>query len=420
MRVLVVSHNVFSETNNMGKTLAAYFSQFSEDNLAQFYIQSQIPTLKICKKYYRITDKEAAKSILCRHCGRCYDGVDVQAGRTHGNKEQRISIAVYQKARKRTPLVYLIRNLCWKLSHWSTKQLCDWLDDFDPECVFFASGDYAFMYDISWKIAKTRNIPLYISCMDDYYFYNKNQDSIVGRWQHKMFMRSVRRAIAYSSKLFCICDKMSNDYSAFFGKPCVTVHTPASISRPLCTEKKMKISYLGNLRYQRDQQLIAIGRVLKSFGFGPGHIDVYSAESDETILNGMTVENGIVFHGAIGGDEVLQVMGESLSVIHTESFDEEIRQIVRYSVSTKIADSLASGTCIFAFGPEEVASIDYLKRNQSAVCCTKPEDLSRSLQELIRNSTLREKVVSNALALSAKNHTKIHTPEIIERELHTR
>ena len=33
----------------------------------------------------------------------------------------------------------------------------------------------------------------------------------------------------------------------------------------------------------------------------------------------------------------------------------------------KIADSLSSGTCIFAYGPEEIASISYLKQSNAAI-----------------------------------------------------
>ena len=41
MKVLVVSHNVFSYTSSMGKTLISYFSNFDSNNLAQFFIHSE-------------------------------------------------------------------------------------------------------------------------------------------------------------------------------------------------------------------------------------------------------------------------------------------------------------------------------------------------------------------------------------------
>ena len=417
MRVLVISHNVFSATESMGKTLSGYFADFAPEELAQFYIHSQVPVVDMCHRYYRMTDKEAIKSMLGFRCGTAFDATNIQKTRGSSRTDAGMTAALYQKARKRTPAIYMARNLWWKLSRWNSKQFRSWLDEFDPECVFFASGDYGFMYDIAWKIASDRKLPLYIVCMDDYYFFNKNQDSVLGRWQHKMFMKSVKRAVAYSSKLFCICDKMSADYSGLFGKPCITIHTPSSIENPLSVEKQSKISYLGNLGYQRNKQLIAVGRCLKTLGLEPNHVDVYSTESRPEILEEMTEENGIVFHGPVGADEVLRIMGESLAVIHTESFDEQIRQSVRYSVSTKIADSVASGTCIFAYGPAEIASIDYLNRANAAVCCTSEAELLQKLEALIADAQLRNAVVHNALELAERNHAKNCTPEIIKNEL---
>ena len=147
---------------------------------------------------------------------------------------------------------------------------------------------------------------------------------------------------------------------------------------------------------------------------------MYSTESRHEILANLTEDNGIVFHGPVGEDEVLRIMGESLAVIHTESFDEKIRQSVRYSVSTKIADSLASGTCIFAYGPEEIASIDYLRKNSAAVCCTDKNDLDEKLRTLVLNSDARKVSVENAVSLAEKNHTAISTPRIIREELQLR
>jgi glycosyltransferase involved in cell wall biosynthesis len=420
LKVLIVSHNVFSKTESMGKTLEGYFKDFDSNELAQFYIHSQIPTSKICKNYYRITDKDAIKSILGFKAGKVFTENDIRTSRNDSRTDIGVTASIYQRARKRTPLVYLARNLWWKLSHWNNKALQKWLDEFEPDCVFFASGDYAFMYDIARKIAVSRDIPLYVSCMDDYYFYNKNSDSLLGRFQHKIFIKTVNRTMSYAKKIFCICDKMSADYSQLFKKKCITIHTPTSISDIAPgkdDEKTRKICYLGNLGYQRDKQLIEIGRVLRERNFNPNHIDVYSSESRQEILGGMIENNGIVFHGSVGSKEVQDLMKNSLAVIHTESFDKKIRQCVKYSVSTKIADSLSSGTCIFAYGPEEIASISYLKQSNAAICCVKSDDLETKLCELINDCGVRKKVIGNALGLARKNHLPERTPKIIRKEI---
>ena len=61
-------------------------------------------------------------------------------------------------------------------------------------------------------------------------------------------------------------------------------------------------------------------------------------------------------------------MANSMAVIHTESFEQEMMELVRFSVSTKIAESLMYGPCLIAYGPEGIASIDYLKENKCRIC----------------------------------------------------
>ena len=97
-------------------------------------------------------------------------------------------------------------------------------------------------------------------------------------------------------------------------------------------------------------------------------------------------------------------MGRSLAVIHTESFDEKNKQCVSYSVSTKIVDSLMSGTCILAYGPPEIASIHYLKENNAAYCITDDSSLITSLTEFMKNEKLRDVIINNAVSLSKRNH----------------
>lgn len=416
MKILVVSHNVFSDTESMGKTLSAYFSGIKGEDLAQFYIHSQVPTIANCHNYYRITDKEAIKSIFGLKVGTVYSVDDIDTSRLDARTDEGITGKVYQMARKRTPIIYTMRNIWWKLAHWNNKRFKQWIDEFQPDCVFFAAGDYKFMYDIARRISVSQRIPLFMVFMDDFFLYNKNEKLFLGRIQHRAFMKSAYKAISCASKLFCICDKMSEDYSKLFGKECITIHTPTMIDHPLHYVKQKKISYLGNLGYQRDKQLITIGKAVKELGLDVNHIDVYSSERRKEILNEMSEENGIVFHGSVGASDVKKIMGESMAVIHTESFEESIRQAVKYSVSTKIADSLASGTCIFAYGPAEIASISYLNKWSAAICCTRPEELTEKIVQLITDESKRDEVVENAYIL-AMNHATNRTPTIIKETI---
>lgn len=413
MKVLIISHNVFSMTNNMGKTLISYFSGWEKDDLAQFYIHSEIPTVDICGDYYRVTDKEAIKSVFGIKVGKVFTEKDISENRSAKKIDTKYEATLYQKARKRTPLIYMARNLWWKLGHWYNSQFRAWLDHISPDCVFLASGDYAFMYDIALKIASSRGIPLYISCMDDYYFNNKNSNKLFGKYQHSRFMKHVKKCVSYSSALFCICDSMSCDYADYFKKKCVTIHTAASFNQLESNETEKQISYIGNLGYNRHLQLVDIGRTLKKLDLGIDHIDVYSGESRNEVLKYMIPENGIVFHGSISAEEVKNVMSKSFALIHTESFDEVMRCSVKYSVSTKIADLLMSGTPILAYGPQEIASMKYLSDNKAACCACSKEELECQLKRLIEDPQFRAELKKSSRLLALKNHDPCQSPAMI-------
>lgn len=219
----------------------------------------------------------------------------------------------------------------------------------------------------------------------------------------------------YATAIFTICEKMAVDYQSFYKKPAYTLHTGTEIKEPWPFPKTNHISYIGNMGYQRHKQLVALGRALLKVDSEkkPDCIDVYSAESRSEIIKDFTKENGINFCGYINSEQVKKVMGESLLLIHTESFESLPRKSVAYSVSTKIADSLASGSCILAFGPDEVASIAYLKNNNAAYCITSSDDLNTKLKIIIEDHALQDKLVKNAITLAHKNHNLNENSKLI-------
>lgn len=407
MRVLVVSHNVICRTGNMGKTIRSYFQEFSADEIAQVYVHSEIPTdLSICKNYYRFTDRDALKSLLLRkEYGTIFLEKDVQTERKTVLEDTGVLAAAYQYGKKRSAGVFLARDTIWDMAHWKTKHFRNWITDFAPDIVLYMAGDYAFTYKIAMFAANLMKIPLVIACVDDFYINNKNKDSWMGRVVHKKFMKTVCKTMKRSACVFTISDTMCEAYEKIFGKRCFTLHTAVE-NQTLEFEKNVRqLSYIGNLALSRDRQLLELGRALKSMNdLEQNHIDVYSGEQDPQRCACLTEENGIRFHGSISADEVLKVMENSMAVIHTESFEPDMQAMTRFSVSTKIAESLMYGPCLIAYGPEGIASIDYLKENQAAYVITSPEDLQSGLEEIIGNAELRQQIVANARALAKKNH----------------
>jgi glycosyltransferase involved in cell wall biosynthesis len=409
-RVLVISHNVFSTTSNMGKTLSAFFAGWDSDKLAQLYFHSEVPNSLICKNYYRITDFDLLKSIFKRQdVGDILTDNDICENRANTRTDKGIKSDIYQFGRKRKPYMYCGRNLLWRLGKWHTPQLEEWIDQFNPQIIFFAAGDYIFSFEIALTIAQSQNIPIVVYFCDDYYLIKRNSISPLYWINRYLFKRKFTETVVKSVAYLTISDQMNEAYFDAFNKKgyvMMTASTMLNIKNDQ-SSSSIKIAYIGNLGFDRWKPLVQIGRVLKNIVYKeqPLHIDVYSSEKREEVLKHLTDENGIKFGGFLNSNQVIEKMHESTLLLHVEDLDKEInKEKVKYSISTKIADSLASGTCLFAYGPAGVASIDYLKQKNAACVVTEKDKLEDTLRELLNNADLRQSYINKALQLANERH----------------
>lgn len=417
MKVLIVSQPVLSSTNNMGKTLMGYFKGFPSGNIAQLFLRQGTPeNAEVCERYYRFSDADAMKSIWNRSVrGTSFDKRTVQsAEKAAFDKGQ--TDGAYKMGAAHKAWMLLARDAVWKCSHWKNEKLLGWLKQIDPDVVFLAPGDGAFAYRVADEIAQYLHRPLVMVCMDDFFIHNRNQGEFLGNIRQRHFMKAVRKTMQDCAAVFTICDGMNKAYSALFQKSCFTLHTSADKRKLTLDPAASHLSYIGNLSCGRYQSLLEMGKALseiKRDGF-PKVIDVYSGSQEARFIEPLKNARGICFHGAVSAEQVPQIMSSSLMVIHTESFDPAMMELVRFSVSTKIAESLMYGPCLLAYGPEGIASIDYLKENDAAYVITQPDRLAEGLTEILSNGKLREHIMGNARALAARNHD----PEVNSKKLY--
>ncbi len=405
-RVLVISHNVFCETTNMGKTLKSFFSSWNKEYLAQLYFHAEVPTDNICDKYFRVTDTDMLISVFSHKShNTIFTFNDIQYNRVSTRIDTGFIAKIYQYARKRSPLIYFLRNSLWRLGIWNSVEIENWIDDFNPEVIFFASGDYSFSYEVTLSISKRKRIPIIMYCCDDFYLNKRKFMLPIAAYNYRRLIKYARLTVEQSYKILTISNKMRVDYRKYFNIPTETIHT-GTVFNNFSIKSRKGIVYLGNLCFDRYKQLIDIGKVLKQYTNSklPDHIDVYSSEKNQKILKHMTKENGILFHGEISGNEVNKIISNSLLVIHTESFKRENINKIMYSISTKIAELLASGTCIFAYGPENIASIEYLREQDAACVVASPKMLDSSLRKIIIDNKNRTRYIKNAKKAVKKYH----------------
>ena len=320
--------------------------------------------------------------------------------------EEKRTEKLYNAASRHTPLSRILRGILWKKRFWCTKKLNNWLDEFDPECVFLAFSDDYFIPKIALYVAKRYNIPI-VSCIGDDYYFNKrfSLDPFYHIYK-STYRRLVRKIFSHPSSAIYISDKIRDKYNGEFGLNGQTVYLSSTVRRkdfcPINKEDPV-ITYFGNIGIGRNNSLsdiaFALGSINKDY-----RLTVYSNEQNEQVYK-ILVDNPFAdYMGSVPYSEVEKKISESDITIIVEGFSENDINMSRYSLSTKAADALASGAAIFVYGSMESGIIEYMRSTGAAMVCESKDDLCDCLKELIEDIGLQKQYYDKAIEATDKNH----------------
>lgn len=411
MKILIISHNPITTYHNMGKIMLSFFSEFKKEELCQLYIYPTLPDIDVCQSYYRITDKDILKSYYkFKVKGKIIKEEEISSL----NKkmfENDGDVKIYRNIKNKKALRQLLRDIMWKFSKWFNEDVKQWINNQHPTHIFVAPGSSKFIYDIALKCSKYFNIPIITCICDDYYFV-KPKKFFLQRIQQKLLCNKIEKLINESSYIITVSEELNYNFFNHFHKNVKTLMTTSNY--PIINKSKFKehpktITYFGNIRCNRYYSLIQIGQVLDEINLEYStnyKLLIYSSEKDKSILKRFENVNSINFKGFISGKEFDKAFFNSDILLHTEAFDEISIDRVKHSISTKIADSLNSGICLFAYGPPNVASMKYLIENNAAVCAINYNELKNKLLDVFNNSALRKEKILNGMLLVKKNHDK--------------
>lgn len=418
MKILLLTHNPVCTYNNMGKTLLSLFSEFGKEELCQLYIQPTTPDTNTCKSYYQITDKQVLKSLMTfKIPGKIVTQESIEDFIIYINNNP--SSSFIPKRGSSSAVSRLARDFMWKISRWNSKNLKSWLDFEAPDCIFLAPGYAKFIYDLALRISVDRNIPIISYICDDYYFVN-TPDTLLDCYQLYSLKKKIDKSMKKTDKLIAISEGIKNTYGQHFNLDSRVIMTGSNLSVNSKKTLKSTISdlyYFGNVGANRYISLIDIGVVLSEINIENNSnikLRIYTAESDKSILEKLNNIDSIHVFGFVSGQEYENIFSNADMLVHIEAFDEQSIDLVKFSVSTKIADALASGIPLLAYGPESVSSIQHLVSNNCALTATDKKQLKEVLVNGLFNKSVRENVVNNAIITANRFHNKANNSKMLK------
>lgn len=407
MKVLIISHLPMATQNNVGKTFLSLFSSFDREELCQLYIYPCYPDVDRCASFYRVTDKDVLRSMLVKKPGGEVDRSRIQE--TAGLYERPEDESFYRNRKNKSALRRLLRDLMWSMSRWNNDQLKDWLDREKPECIFVAPGQAAFVYNFALKIAGDRKLPIVSYICDEYYFV-KEPEQRLDKLRLRHLRNKIRELVEASSSLAMISEELCQAYTEEFATKVDVFMTGTSYAiakHPRLTEHPTVISYFGNIRCNRYISLGEVGRELDCINQEQGtdyKLKIYTSEKDPEILETFSDIHAVELCGFLTGEAFQKAFQQAELLLHVEAFDAESVDFVKHSISTKIADSLASGIPLLAYGPESISSMQHLLRNDCASTAVSRLQLRDMLLSAFSDKKEMERVVYNARKVAEKYH----------------
>ncbi len=428
LNVLVVSHNPFSDTQSNGKTLSAFFKKWNNARIAQLYLTTDVPDFTVCDNFFQINDFDILKRFIFQKDiqGRRVKSVDITDTISYNRKINK-NLVLKLIRNSNSSFFRFCRDMLWIVSGYKTKKLIEFLDEFNPQVVFFQSSSGVFAFSVVKWICQSRNIPLVMQTTDDYVTGKFTLNPFF--WiQHLRVTYAYKYAVSYANCVVAIGDKMAKEYQKRFGGNYIvamnSITTP-NIAPYIVNNPSVQLVYAGNLGLNRWKVLALIAECLQELKLECGlnaEMTIYSLlEPDKPVLHALTNPPYSFYKGSVNSDELDKIKGKSDLLIHVEAFDAINRHVTRLSISTKIPEYLVSGRCIFAVGPSDVASIQYLIENDLGMVVTtnNKQAIKKGLREIIVDNDKRLKYGIKGVQIAADRHNPDKTAELINQLITT-
>jgi len=400
-RVLILSNECLSQSTSNGRTLSNFLIGYPKECLAQFSVQSIQPDFERCDRYFCVTDKDALNA--------CIKGKRV--GRRIVPAPDGTSKPTAPRTMRRNALTMLMRDLVWTTGRWKKGGFWEFVEDFKPEVLLLQAGDCAFMLRLARTLSKKYRLPLVIYNSEAYYFKKHDYFAAKGliHWLYPLhrrrFCKNYRKTMKQTSYVVYNCAELKREYDQCFDVPSKALYTATQVEarKQLPVNDRPKITYLGKMEVGRHSTLITLANIIGELSPGV-QLDVYGKLPGRGEVEEMEACEHLKLHGLVSYDEVCRIMNESDILVHVECFEDFFRLDSKYAFSTKIADTLACGTCFFFFAPKEFACTKYLVDNDAAFVATDEKEARELMKMLLQKPEIRQRHFENAQRLAKTNH----------------
>ena len=432
-RILIVNA-YFTEQSGSGTFLGRLFSNWPVDRIATVCEGTLIPDWNKCRLHFRTGELRLLLSnIIERFVPAMRTGPVLPSSTISDPGAVVLSHTVFPKV----PFVHRLARLPWRLllRYFSdgetlycvgpSQELLSWIQDFQPEVIYgHCSGLNSVL--LLRRLQQELSLPLVLHFMDDWAETCYRQGWVKQLFRAR-FDTEFRQLVRSADVTVAICQEMANEYQTRYQRSVLSLPMPVELDAYSFTTRNewtggspFRLRYGGRVGWAISDSLVDIAESIHYLRQNGADVefDLVTFQTEEVpatcfALPGVNVQ----IPGPLA--DLPRIQGEADVLVICYDFDIESIHQAQYSMPSKLADCLASGTPILVYGPAGLPVVEYARRE----CWGKVVDnrdktvLLAAVCELMDSASLREQLGRTAKGLADKWHDTKTVSEKMRRIL---
>lgn len=415
-RLLIVSSSAFNPLSGGGITFTNLFRGWPKDRIATAHSDRIPVTHDVCDKYYFLGKKEFQWkfpfSLVNFFSGQDKVG-DILRKANFSEKGKSLKAGLFRLTQR---IIKFIVGEEMPVKTSISNELRNWISEFKPQIIYTILGSLPYIRLVR-KIAGEFNIPIIVHMMDDWpeVIY---RNGIFGPYLRRRMKKELQQIINESAARLGICDAMSAAYSKRYKRHfegafhnALDVKTWEQKTRKEWIRKSpFSILYAGAL--MTNSQLGSIRDVADAVAFlhkeGEDiefriYAPWYAARPNKS---GLEREGCVSVHEMPEKMDVSDLFAGADLLLLPVNFDKASVAYIKYSMPTKVPAYMFSGTPTLAYGPKEVASIQYAQKWAYCVIKRNENELKDAIKKMASDEKLRRDYALKAQKIAAEKHDR--------------
>lgn len=299
------------------------------------------------------------------------------------------------------------------------------LIDFNPDVILYRIAPHVpWLHEFAMEVIQYFNRPLITWLMDDW----PEDLAQSGAEEWKDLSSDLDLLLERSALRLSICDAMTRAYQERYGmsfKAFANGVNPVEWPDAIHHEtKRLRLRYSGglaiNMSLESVLRITRVVEILAEEGYDISlEINTHPWWFNQSKHLFKQFKHTIVDSVDRSPEEYRRWLADADAVVIAYSHDVETLRYVRYSMANKLPECLASGAVVFAHGPQEVATIDYLTSIDAAVVVheTAEEPLASAIVTLLKNPARRNALSREARKIAFRHHNIIDLREDLRNHI---